>query len=826
MTPKYAKLKDDLAALKNKVLAVRAEFQKSVKAGDVEKDLKESYNALNEAFEKLEAGFAVLEDEKSSDEARDAAWSDIDRNIRFPGDYLPRPSKYNEPAVKDFNSKIGTDNFRRLYRTANKLRDLGYEVKSMSGRQTFENIGNKLDDYAVQREKYQTELYSFNEPLNFDSYSDMVRKQKLYREQLIKAQNEYDEYVKLREVERLSAEYKAVSVEVMQTVVQLRSQLREINKQIEENDNQLASVDEQIRELQEQESLYKATLDRDIGRINEIYGRINTISSTSIELSQKITEIEVQQEKINDTYRNYEQSLRELESAEVDENAPNELQVTTQLKGELAGYFNREADIAAYKQRVQNYLAKNGYADLPAAKIKSMLHDGMLYSKLDKKIVDAYEKAGVQSVMKPLQFYKDFQKFKDEFKGIYGASEKMSKEIDENIVTPADLFRLTDKAADDLDAKANDLLAIKDGDSRLNGISADFVRPGFNDIARANGELQAFLHQKLALEARQNDLLEQKNKIEAEMHKLDTQAKELQKEAEANSFDAKLKGLFQKRNKLVEAKEELMAKNEYLTGAIASAEERKLEARDRYLNASNKLDNLKKEYEKSKNLSEKTDAQKEKFDSFCRTHDELKIKNDDIRRAININSHNHIGRDFWVDTKSETTERVNSFLETAECGKKSGHNNSEEFKQMLSALQRFSEADENLSAMPALADYKRMLENIRDAAKNYLDKKATEIRPLASAQRKYRLDFARRLRDFAESAAEKFGEMDASVKNTNARIDSLGITKEGMTDSINKVLEDVNEAVALKQEFMKKQHADSKELSKGVKHEKDGPSIS
>ena len=826
MPPKYAKFKDDLTELKNKVLAIRAEFQKSVKADDVEKELKESYNALNEAFAKLEAGFAVLEDEKSSDEAREAAWGDIDRNIRFPGDSLPRPSKYNEPAVKEFNSNIGTDNFRRLYRTANKLRDIGYEVKAMSGRQTFENIGNKLDEYAVQREKYQKELYSFNEPLDYDSYSDMVRKQKLYKEQFIKAQNEYDEYVKLREVERLSAEYKAVSIEVLQTVTQLRSQLREINKQIEENDDQLESVDEQIRKLQEQESLYKATLDRNIDRINEIYSRVNTISSTSIELSQKITEIEVQQEKINDTYRSYEQSLREIENAEIDENAPDELQVTTRLKSELAGCFNREADLTAYKQRVQNYLAKNGYADLPPAKIQSMLHDGMLYSKLDQKIVDAYEKAGVQNVMKPLQFYKDFKKFKDEFKGIYGASEKMSKEIDENIVTPADLFRLTDKAVNDLDARANDLLAIKDGDPRLNGISADFVRPGFNDIARASGELQAFLHQKLALEARQKDLLEQKNKIEAEMHKLDTEAKELQKQAEANSFEAKLKELFDKRNKLVEKKEELMTKNEYLTSAIASAEERKAEARDRYLNASNKLDNLKKDYESSKKLSEKTDAQKEKFDGFCRLHDELKIKNDDIRKAVNINSRNHIGRDFWVDAKSETNERVNSFLETAECGKKSGHNNSEEFKQMLSALQRFSDADENLSAMPALADYKRMLENIRDAAKNYLDKKATEIRPLASAQRKYRLDFARRLRDFADSAAERFGEMDASVKNTDARLDSLGITKEGMTDSINEVLENVNEAVALKQEFMKKQHADSKELGRSVRHEKDGPSVS
>ncbi len=826
MPPKYPNFKNDLAAVRQKIAAIREEFFNSVKAGSVEKELKENYDALNYTFERIESYFNVIEDSKSEPEEVNKAFKNLSHDCEFPGDDLPTPSEYNPQATKDFNQKMDTDNFRRIYRASSKLKDVFYEIKAMSGMEKFAAVENKIDEYGAQQDRYREALYSFDEQLPYDSYADLYAKKKKYHEEMLRTQNLYDEYAKLDEVKTFEAEYKKVYAETMRTILQYTQELSEINKQLEQNEKSLDEINEQIRDLQEREGLHKEELDRNVARLNDIYASINKNSTTSLELSQQITEIEVQAEKVNDTYKNYSRELNELENAVVKKGASTEVRVTTELKSELAHDINTRNNIRLFENRFNSYLAQHGYDKMPPEKVGAMLEDGRKYTKLPPKVLEGYRNINFAGVLKPLEFYNDFVKFRDEFKEIYGASEKMSKEMDEKVTAPSDLFRLSGKAADSLNSEITEMLAIKDGDPRLNGVRADKVLPVLNDIAAKGDEMISVGNSRMAFEMRQQSLIDQKNKLEAGIVKLQNEAKELEQKTAANTFDAKLKELFSKRDKIVDAKEKLMNKHEYLTAEMETERAKRADAHYRYESAESKLQWLKEDAESAKKLSETTDRHAEKIEAFAKEYDKLSDMQEKFRESVRLNSHNHLGGNYWADTKAEASSRIKTYLDTAECAKKKGHENSDEFNDMVAAVRRYKETDDDLGANCSLADYKRMLENIRDAAQNYLDKKATETRPFASTQRKYRLDYAKRLCDFADGAAKKYDEMDKTLKDTDKMIDAVGVAKGNMKASRSELLETVNAAVEKKQELMKKQNAHTKVLDNNRVKDRDSLSIS
>ena len=810
MPPKYPNFKNDLAAVKQKIAVIREEFLNSVKAGSVEKELKQSYDSLNSAFESIESYFKVIEDGKSNPEDVDKAFKNLSHDCEFPGVDLPTPSEHNPRATEEFNKKMETDNFRRIYRASAKLQDVFYEIKAMSGMEKFAAIENKIDEYGMQQDKYKEALYSFDEELPYDSYADLYAKKKKYQEEMLRTQNLYDEYAKLDEVKRFEAEYKKIYAETIRSIAEYTQELNKINRQLEENEKSLEEINEEIRELQEREGIHKAELDRNVARLNDIYAIINKNSTTSLELSQQITEFEVEYEKVNDTFKNYEQELNEIENAVVKKGASVETRVTTELKSELAHTVNTRNNIQFFEDRFNAYLARNGYDKMPPEKVRAMLDDGRKYTKLPPKVLEGYQKINFGGVLKPLKFYNDFVKFRDEFKEIYGASEKMSKEMDEKVVEPADLIRLANKAYKSLDDEIVSTLAIKDGDPRLNGIRAEKVLPGLSEIISKGTEMLSLGQKQQAFETRQQALIDQKNKLEAEIVKLQNEAKELEQKTAANTHDAKLKALFDKRDKIVEAKEELTKKHEYLTAKIESERARRDDARYRYDAAESKLQGLKEDAENARQLSETTDRHAAKIEAFAKEYDKLADMQENFKESVRLNSHNHIGSDYWASTKAEAASRINSFADTAECAKKKDHKNSKEFDDMIAAVTRFKETDDDLSTNCSLADYKRMFENIRNAAQKYLDEKATETRPFASTQRKYRLDYAKRLRDFADGAAKKYDEMDKTLKDTDKMIDAVGIAKGNMKASRSELLETVNAAVEKKQELIKKQNANSK----------------
>ena len=138
---------------------------------------------------------------------------------------------------------------------------------------------------------------------------------------------------------------------------------------------------------------------------------------------------------------------------------------------------------------------------------------------------------------------------------------------------------------------------------------------------------------------------------------------------------------------------------------------------------------------------------------------------------------------------------VNNFLDTRNCCKRARHTNTAEFEAVGTALRGLTEEINRIAATISLADVKYRLERIREAAQNYLDIKNRETIVRASNQRKYRMDWAKRLVTFADNAAKEIGETDKALKVIDDRTAAAKTVHDHLPEDRGEVFYQINEAI-------------------------------
>lgn len=812
MLPKYQKFAEDLKALSDKIKAIRDEFNSSISDGMKGNKYKPQYDQMVSSFEEIEASLAVINDSASTAEARDAAWDKVADNLAVPESRLPSPSEYSKSATDEVNANLENDNFRRLWRTSKKLAELSFETDYMKSKSDYNEIENDLNAYDAENRKYKQALYSFNEKLNYRGPADMYNQRENTKKLYTENEKKYNDMVADDTVGKLQKEYSKISIDTIQITYQINDQIRELDKQLDEVDNAIQKTDDQIREVESNADNLKKDLAENTEKINEKYARLNVIQTREIEISETSVKYQEMVGQFREDIRKNNELIDETAKKTTSIGMKRGEKFAVEQTSRYAQLLRSEDKLKDLNDRFNDFMRTSGAGDMTPQEFEKKLEQGELFvTKVDKKITQAYRDMNTRDVVEKLDLYEKFTQFKEEFIEAYGSDdESVNEDIRANIRDHKAFYRLFTKAYNSIDKQKAQIRDISDKELAENGADAKDYHYTVTTLQHAHDAIPMLKVNIEDVERLDSKAMDEKNKLFEERDALTDEIGEMEKNASENTYDAKLKNLMERRNGLVEEKEQISVKIASLEDTRKIQTNLKMEAYDKYEMADREQENYRKTAEENKAKYEKISGDIRNFEAFGEKYHNLRRMNDQLREKVRINRNGMVGKDILRNIKMNISSKLSGFNNTIECGRKKGHKNNPEFETMKNALKAFCDEDNGLNPTLSPLTYKNHLERIRGAAQAYLDKKNTEIRPIPSAMRKYRLDFAKRLIAFAEEAGRKIGEADEMMKNTDAHLRNAGIRYEPMSASDIDVFEAINQGVEKKQQLIAEHKLEAK----------------
>ena len=819
MLPKYGKFKDDLAALKAKLQAVRAEFTSSLSGGWKGDKYREIYDAATASFETLDTNFAILENAESTPEQLDAAWDAIREAIPRPDHRMPLPNVHNEAIGAELDTALAKDDFRRLWRTTKKMRELSFETDYMDSQSRITEFNAGLDAFDAENREYLTELYSFSEKLDYNSYYDMRAKEQKYLQAAAENEKNYNALKNSGEIESLQNEYHKIKKDSILQIADLDRQIVDHAKKVDAVSADLSAIDEEISDTIAHESEIAQKVHENAEAISKKYEEQNLLSSEETQISLRSASYQETIEEFQSTLKKHEEFLSEKEKQTVTSKMSKAEKEAVEKSKEYVGLLRKEDRLNDLKDRFERYLAEKGLKDLSPEAFEAKLKDGETYvTKISPNLLQSYRDQKVRSVTEAADLYEAFTGFKNELAQIYGVEDDdVLESIDKNIRTPGEFLRTWNKAYRNIGAAREKIRgeAVKNSDLNHDLI---MIQDAHDRIPLVKGNIE---------EIEKLDAIEMKRKdaIFARRYELDEEIKSLEAKAKEETFDARLAGLYGRRKTLLSEKEEIFNQGEYLSQERTTIRNKELEAFDKMDAAERRLAGYKAALDQNKADFQKTHADCEKFERLYQKHLQVKASSDAIREktaAMRPDAFNRNSALYHI--KMSVSTSLSAFNATFENGRKKGHVNHEEFERMKNAVNAFVTADSGLASSLSASTYKYHLDRIRAAAQEYITAKKTEIRPIPSPMRKYRLDLANRLVAFAEAASKRMDESDKSLKATNEHLAASGFSEGPMSAERDDVFHLINKGVEKKEQFLKdrqnvnqKQNVANKDLQVGGK---------
>ncbi len=819
MLPKYGKFKDDLTALKAKLAEVREEFRSSLSGGWKGNEYREIYESAVRSFDILDANFAILDNAESTPEQLDAAWDAIKEAIPNADLRMPMPNENNEAIGAELDAALAKDDFRRLWRTTKKMKELSFETDYMNSQSRFAEFNAGLEAFDAEKRGYLTELYSFDGKLNYNSYYDMLAKEEQFRKAAAENEKNYNDLKNSGEVERLQSAYHDLKLDSIMQIANLDRQIADHSKKVDALSADLSALDAEIGDTVAHESEIAQKVHENAEVISKKYEEQNVLSSEETQISLRSAKYQETIDQLRESLNGYEEFLSDREKQTVTSKMTKNEKAAVEKSKEYVGLLRKEDSLNDLKDRFDRYLAENGLKDLSPAEFEEKLKNGETYvTKLSPKLLQSYRDQKVRSVTEAADLYEKFTGFKNELAEIYGVEDAgILDSIDKNIRTPGEYLRTWNKAYRNIGAEREKIRSEAAKNPDMNH-DITMIQDAYDHIPLAKGNIE---------EIEKLDALEMKRKdaIFARRYELDEEIRKLEAKAKEETFDARLAGLYARRKTLLTEKEEVFNQGEYLSQERTTIRNKELEAFDKVETAERRLAGYKSAYEQNKANYEKTHADCDKFERLYQKHLDLKRSSDAIREktaAMRPDAFNRNSALYHI--KLSVSSGLYGFRSTFENGRKKGHVNHEEFERMKNAVNAFVNADSGLAPTLSASTYKYHLDRIRAAAQEYITAKKTEIRPIPSSMRKYRLDLANRLVAFAEAASKRMDESDKTLKETNEHLAASGFSEGPMSAERDDVFRLINQGVEKKEQFLKnrqnvnqKQNAADKDLQVGGK---------
>ncbi len=161
---------------------------------------------------------------------------------------------------------------------------------------------------------------------------------------------------------------------------------------------------------------------------------------------------------------------------------------------------------------------------------------------------------------------------------------------------------------------------------------------------------------------------------------------------------------------------------------------------------------------------------------------------------LDLDDQMRIQNDFWKSTRKTIDSEIREFLLTANVGKRAGHTNSQEFEQMRSSLFYLSGVKlENKEITNNLTpeEFLKRLVIVKQAAKDYIKAKEDETFAWGTTMRKTRLDYARRLENYANRKLVEITDMMKKNNELNEKIASAKLLEPLYGNNPSKIINEV-----------------------------------
>ncbi len=801
MLPKYKEFPEELNALEEKINAARAGYESKIKKNMGKHKHHAAFANVSDRFEEMERCFDVLHDKNAPVGDAERAWEDLCGCIEHMNDGMIYAVGINEEEKAELSRDLSDDDFRALWSAASTVADLRHTARAMESKSELSAIEDDLNVYDAEALEYRKQVYSVPEKLNYGSAAEMYRTEQTSAKEEKECARLYDEYKATGEVERLKDEAHKAAVAYAGDLPAFHRGIAEAETFLEEKEREIKEIDDRIEEVRASAEQIDGAAARLNGEREEKLGQIAALDGDLEKNAEAIRQLAESKATIEQGYRDDRAKIESAANASVPFFASKAETARINATKRYARLLLREEEVTGLMKEFNEFYQENGLDKMTPAAFEEKIANGKKWvGTMTPEMLRQYRELHPNmELVADVNLYEKYQSIKDRLTAIGSVTEEDKPIVsDSDVRSPAEIYSILQAATLRIDnSKRHTLERLPEG----------------ADVKEITGTVHLMQYSYENLEKKKS-MIEYVEKSEreaaAEREELTRRREALQKEADAlkeraarETSDAQIAALIGKRNGLVTEKEERTNHLAFLRESFEKARDAKIAASDRAEAAGKKLQSFEDERKAKERIHTKAAADIKTFEKVYEKHGDLKHRNDTLRDRVKITESGRIGTDPFRKARLAIDASVASFRETIQCVKDPKHNNRTHFVAMQEELEKLYGQGNGTSS---LQDYKYQMKRVHDAAQAYLDAKNTQIRPIPSKMRSYRLDFAKRLVEFTKQAEERLQEADALIKKEDRHLASSGVGYLPMTHEENEVFHEINRGIETRNEMMK-EHA-------------------
>ena len=823
MLPNYKSFKADLSLYRHNIDTLKTGLLAAVKAEGLNDEEKTTYEWITAKLNNiLVAADQLLEEKAVRDPAADSANWDILLGIAndvCPPAFKGDPNRKDEENAADISRKLSSGRMSAMFLVSRRLGEYRTSLSAMCARSEYSEYKTGLIQLAKERTAYYEELDSFELGEEFNvPYEEMLSMHKTYKERFDTAQSVYDTY--RINFDNATKAYFAAITEEGSEISRKESRINEIQEEIDEINRRITEGRERIAYLEGAKEFDSANA----SRIKEVIS-IHEHESESIkeQIAKSSLDISDTALRRDDAERKYHRLRATMQRTENPQSVPNAPKDTPEaavraVAGDYVHLLHVEMDLKDYLKRFNEYIKSAGIDPDDRYAVMDTFRLGETFDKMlaaEKKngakngvITGALFVDKIPQYTRPYEFYMTFRKFVDELKDVYGASEGMRRNMDENVKNPFDLIHLTEKAIDDCRNKTDKMYLGQVEDPRLQayGLSMSDMRNRLDNVIVTFNEYKESRAEYENLTATLEAIREERARLEQEDEKHKALAAEAREDLRSEKGEFEIARITEEIPKLIEKAQKKGLEITEIRSEILPLQKKIDDCSAVRANLGIKIDESDKELSRAKRAFESIDEKIQRFKKVRGIHDTLAKTASGLDSRLQITTFDEIEADMWRQRRGEMFDQARELVRTADFGKRAGHTNTEEFNAMVNAvkaLYTYHEDQGQFALMeqpdrPELQTSEQLKEKfdaIRAAAEHYIEMKSKTMASLGRHQHKIRMDYARGLLRFADNGNNLIKDMDEMKQKLEKDVQAVEFSSVDKSNDSETVRSDVNRTI-------------------------------
>ena len=807
MRPKYLNNKEDLKVMLDAIREAKEDFEGKARKEKLSDSSKELYDNCKEALIDAERYLDILTSDGKTEAEYDNAWFNLTRikyGMKSTIDTIVNTGLMNatdeqlkadyKAQVDSLNRKLANDDERRLYRAQKKLRSALDLITLMECRQSYADIDTNLGEYNKKRDQFSSLVAGYTGDIPYEDIRDMDSTEKalkIKKEQLEKDKVYYSDKKKLKE---LKSAYDDAMNGGGYGQTSVYKQMEGFKAEADKRGSKIMAINDKITKIEEQieKEVENASLESTARRKKELNAQIESqqtkLDEANKELSENTIGYSMERSELELLQNKGDRMRKEIKAAVENGTAKISDKVTDQMVVKMYNYIEVSLELdelnAEYLGKLHDLnVSEFGIPEDPKMmtneqrkkQIESIIY-GRTVGKQSEAVLKVYREANNRNVTMPIEMSKLFDEYMKKFEEIYQPTEKEKQEIKEKVQCPTDLFMFAQKAAldsmqyagfmafgkfskpDETKIKGKDIQKIVDTLSRK---YAAYNESASKSLGSKQSVMNVYKVRKTRAEIQADDVTRELNKLKKELDELN---------------GGKITALRADKQKMLKEIEALQAEKTTYDATYNKFYDQYHPIKKNYEDFVDGLDRTQKELKSVNNEQATISKLKEDLINIHNASEMMIEAGNKVNKSFefyNDDAHTQVGdADKAIYVRNALFQNAIDFVDSQHFAMKPDHNDSAEFKAMVASVKALIEhkpGEARPTAYMPIEKLKGMLDKVGEKAQAYLDKRNGDFIIKASEQRKYRMDYAKRMVKFAENFSNIFDRLAKSEKSTVER---------------------------------------------------------